>query len=247
MAHLKSLIALSMHKAGSSIANRILQDFAVCRGYELDVIAGRVSASPLPEATFYEDYQAHMVPHGVYYGVARGPYVQNMPIIGQLRTIVQVRDPRDCITSLFFSLRESHVPPQDPEKLAKFLENREAMAAVEIDRFARGQATGYHERMQILGRIIDAHDDALVLHYEEMVQDTERWLARIAAFLEQPVTGELRARLGDKIDFTVAREDAASHKRQVAPGDHRRKLSPDTIAAMNDTLRADLRRFGYAE
>lgn len=43
-----------------------------------------------------------------------------------------------------------------------------------------------------------------------------------------------------------AGEDAARHKRQVPPGDHRRKLRPETIAAMNAVIGEELGRFGYA-
>lgn len=34
-------------------------------------------------------------------------------------------------------------------------------------------------------------------------------------------------------DFSVATEDKFHHKRQVAPGDHRRKLSSSTISDLN--------------
>ena len=246
MSELRSLIALSMHKAGSSVLAGILQAFASARGYESDIISRKVSASPLPEDAFFEAYQGRMQPHGVYYGMARGPYVAKMPVIFRLRTVVQLRDPRDCITSLFFSLRNSHVPPEDPAKRDAFLKRREALGADDIDRFAVAQARLYRERMQILARIIDAHDDLLLLRYEEMVEDTERWLGRIAGFLDQPLTAALRDSLGDSIDFSVTGEDAARHKRQVTPGDHRRKLRPETIAAMDAVLGEELDRFGYA-
>lgn len=246
MAELKSMIALSMHKAGSSIADRILMNFVAARGYEIDRISQQVPHSPLPEAEIYEGYQSRMKPNGVYYGMARGPYVANMPIIGRLRTIVQLRDPRDCITSAYFSFRESHVPPKDPTKLAEFQKRRAALQELDIDSYATSRAAQYRMRMQILARIIAAHDDVLVLRYEEMVEDTERWLGRIAAFLDQPVTAELRAQLGSKIDFSVAREDSARHKRQVRPGDHLRKLRPESIAAMTAVLKDELDRFGYA-
>lgn len=246
MSELRSLIALSMHKAGSSVLAAILQAFAAARGYEADIISRKVPASPLPEDAFFEAYQAQMRPQGVYYGMARGPYVARMPAIFRLRAVVQLRDPRDCITSLFFSLRSSHVPPEDPAKREAFLKRREALAAQDIDRFALAQAPLYRERMRILATIAEAHDDLLLLRYEEMVGDTARWLERIAGFLDQPLTPALRAGLGDSLDFSVAGEDAARHKRQVTPGDHRRKLRPETVAAMNAVLAEELARFGYA-
>ncbi len=241
----KSLIALSLHKAGSSIFDRIVQDVAQARGYTLDLIASEVSDSPLPEKDIFINAQARMRDDGVYYGVARGPYVRRMPRILDLRALVQVRDPRDCITSAFFSFSQSHRPPRNPAKLAEFHRRRETVRQTDIDAYALRQTGQYRERLEVLARIIDAHGDIRLLKYEEMVLETERWLARIAAFLDQPVTPELRAQLGDKLDFNVATEDVGSHKRQVMPGDHRRKLRPETIAAMNADLAEMLARFGY--
>lgn len=242
----KSLIALSMHKAGSTIADQILVDFCTARGYEIDQIALQVPASPLPEAEVYINYQPEMKSNGVYYGIARGAYVQDMPTILNLSTIVQVRDPRDCITSAYFSFGKSHVPPRDPGKLKAFLKDRESINEMTIDQFARTMSANYRKRMKILTRIIDAHDDILVLKYEDMVEDTERWLGRISAFIGQPVTPELRGTLGRKIDFSVAQEDETRHKRQIRPGDHARKLKPETITAMNAVLGGMLARFDYA-
>lgn len=241
----KSLIALSLHKAGSSIFDSILQDVAQARGYQLDLIARRVSDSPLAEREIFINAQEGMQETGVYYGVARGAYVRAMPRIRDLRAIVMVRDPRDCITSAFFSFSQSHKPPRNPVKLAEFNRRRETIRQTTIDSYALRHTPQYRDRLEVLDRIIAAHDDILVLKYEEMVGDTEAWLARISEFLDQPVTEALRARLGRKLDFNVTAEDTGSHKRQVQPGDHRRKLKPETIAAMNAELAACLERFGY--
>ena len=246
MAVPKSFIALSMHKAGSTIANRILGDIAQVRGYELDLVANKAWNSSMTAEEYFISYQPEMKTEGYYYGMVRGAFARKLPVIGSLRAIVQVRDPRDCITSAYFSFGESHRLPDDDEKRAAFLERREKINSVDIDSFAAPRARPYRQRMDVLAQIIDAHDDVLVLKYEEMVLDTEAWLGRISEFLGQPVTDALRARLGEKLDFSVDGEDTSRHKRQVLPGDHRRKLSPETIAAMNADLKDMLVRFDYA-
>ncbi|MBK0329305.1 sulfotransferase domain-containing protein [Rhodobacteraceae bacterium F11138] len=242
----KSLLALSMHKAGSTVASQILADFCREKGYEVDDISHRVPTSPLPEPEVFLNAQPEMQRPGVYFGMARGPYVKDMEIIPALKIVVQLRDPRDCITSAYFSFSKSHVPPEDPEKRKAFEARREKLKAMNIDQYARSQVKDYVNRMTILADILNGHEDALVLKYEEMVSDTSAWLNRIAIFLDQPVTDSLRARLGHKIDFSVDREDAARHKRQVTPGDHARKLAPETVAALNAELAAPMARLGYA-
>lgn len=243
---MKSVMTLSMHKAGSSIADRVIGDFCVLRGYGIDRIAAKVPASPLSEVDVYRTYQPQMRLDGIYYGVARHPDVHDMEILPKLRLIAQVRDPRDCITSLYFSLRESHVPPRDPEKLKAFMEHRKKVQGLVIDDYAVREAPQYARRLRIMADMLQRHPDILLLRYEEMVEDTRTWLDRISAFLDQPLTDDLLARLGDKIVFRVDREDPASHKRQITPGDHRRKLQPETVRAMNAVLADQLAAFGYA-
>jgi len=237
----KSVISLSMHKAGSTIADEILLDFCKAKGMESDRIALSVPSSPLPEREVFLNYQEHMHPTGVYYGIGRGPYVSEMEIIKDLKTIIQVRDPRDCITSAYFSFKKSHGVPKDPEKRKYFMERRRRLEALDIDDYALEQVNGYRNRMRVLRDIIEGHDDILVLTYEDMVGRTEDWLARIADFLEQPVTDALRAELGDKTNFSVESEDDSRHKRQVTPGDHKRKLKPETIAEMTRRLKDELK------
>lgn len=48
-----------------------------------------------------------------------------------------------------------------------------------------------------------------------------------------------------KTDFQVEDEDVYRHKRQVLPGDHTRKLQPETIAALNEKFTEILNALGY--
>lgn len=242
----KSVFCATMHKAGSTIADAILTDICRARGLKIDRISLQVPKSPLKEPEIFFGYQDSMVGEGVYYGVARGPYVKDMPAIYGLKTIIQVRDPRDCLTSAYFSFRESHVEPTDPEKRKAFLERRRKLQGLDIDEYACNQAGSYKFRMKVLQNIVENHDDVLVLTYEDMVTQTEAWLARVAEFVGQPVTRNLRTTLGRKIDFSAPEEDTARHKRQVSPGDHLRKLTPATIATITEQLAPELEFFGYS-
>lgn len=243
----KSIVCVSMHKAGSTITEQILVDFCKARGLEADLISRSAFSSPLPPDQFYIQYQEKMLDEGVYYGVIRGPWVSRMPKLKDLKVIVQVRDPRDCITSAYFSYRQSHILPKDPEKRKAFLEQREAAQEMDIDKYARGQIANYRNRLQVLRNLVEDHNDILVLKYEEMVLNTECWLSQISDFIDQPLTDELRSALGEKIDFTPKNEDPSKHKRQVTPGDHLRKMSPETIAALDEGMADQMQFFGYQD
>jgi len=242
---MKSVLAASMHKAGSTICDDILTDFFLEKGLNIDRISLSVPASPLPEGEVYKNYQSNMVLNNTYYGVARGVYVADMPILSKIKLIIQVRDPRDCITSAYFSFKTSHVSPKDPKKLAEFLERRKKLQSMEIDKYALSEVYRYITRMNVLRGLVESHNDALVLHYEEMVTNTDAWLEKISNFVDQPVTDQLLSRLGDKVNFSVDKEDENNHKRQVTPGDHKRKLKPETIEEMTERLKENLDYFEY--
>lgn len=242
---MKSLMALSMHKAGSSITDQILVEICRARGYEIEQITKTVAALPLSEADAFVAHQDRIRDQGVYYGIARGPYVDRLHVLSRLRIIVQLRDPRDCITSAYFSYRDSHLPPEDPAKLVAFENRRAEINASTIDSYAVSQAQSYRRRMRNLLTILSTHPDALVLRYEEMVERTEDWLGRISTFLDQPITEDLRATLGGKISFRVPEENTARHKRQVTPGDHKRKLTPATIDRLNQEMADEMAEAGY--
>jgi hypothetical protein len=241
---MKSAIAVSMHKAGSSVADRIIGEILAAKGYELDRISLKSPKSPVPENQLFVDYQNSMQLEGVYYGMARGPYITEMPVIRRLRTVVQIRDPRDCITSAYFSIRKSHVPPKDPMKRKVFEERRRRFLNMSIDEYALSRVGNYRKRLDAIDALVSEHDDLLLLTYEQMVERTDEWLNRLGEFFNLPITSGLRGRLGNVLE-SPSDEDTSRHKRQVTPGDHRRKLSPDVIAKMDSGLATYLRKYGY--
>ncbi|MGJ8597921.1 sulfotransferase domain-containing protein [Sulfitobacter sp.] len=243
---MQSIIALSMHKAGSSIADRIFTKIAKERGYELDLISRRSSDTPLSEPEFYREYEPQMKTEGMYFGMARHPGCHDLEILPKLRTLVQVRDPRDCITSMYFSFTKSHVPPSDPTKLAAFEASRARLQALDIDEWAIKESSRYLKRLEKLEAVVNTNPGVQLLTYEEMVENTPAWAEKVLTFFDQPMTPRLERMLAGDLDFSVSAEDASQHKRQVSPGDHRRKLKPETIEQMNEVLGPAMRNFGYS-
>lgn len=241
----KSAISLSMHKAGSTVANKIFCKFFGAKGYEINQISSLVPSSPLSEADVFINYQSSIKNTGFYYGIARGAYVSKLSAIRDLKILVQVRDPRDCLTSAYFSFKNSHRLPIDPDKLDKFMERRNSLEKLNIDDYVIKQMNGYSHRMHVLKDIIEDHQDILLLKYEDMVLKTEQWLSDISNFLDQPITDALHHQLKKDIDFSVSFENVNKHKRQVSPGDHKGKLKSSTIKSLNEGLSSSLEFFGY--
>ncbi len=242
---MKSIMAVSMHKAGSSVANRILATLTRRRGYVLDQLAPKLSTTPLSEYAYFESQAPRIKTEDVYYGIARDRETLKFSMLPKLRVVMQIRDPRDCLTSAYFSFRDSHVPPEDPEKLKAFEERRERLNAITIDQYVINDSENYRLRMEALADLRESHPDLLLSRYERMVTETAAWQDDLAAFIGQPLNPRLRARLNEVGDFTVKAEDTTRHKRQVTPGDHARKLEPATITKLNDILGPSMRRLGY--
>ncbi len=240
-----SVAFITMHKAGSSIAGLIFRFYAYAAGYIQANIAEAAIQCGIPEAEFCIKNAGLMLTPGYYFGPFRGIYVSEMGGFLENRLIVQIRDPRDCICSNYYSMAKSHVVPKD-EKLKKaFLEKREAMNAMSIDQSAVGGAKGYFHRMSRIKNLIENHPNTLVMKYEDMVLQTEFWTKQAEEFFGVVERGDLDEKLKEHLNFSVEKEDPNVHKRQVTPGDHVRKMMPETVTAMNETLSPVLDWFGY--
>ena len=66
-----------------------------------------------------------------------------------------------------------------------------------------------------------------------MVHDFSKWLNQLLIFTGLNVRKETLESIIEKANFNVDKENVKAHKRQVTPGDHKKKLKPDTINILN--------------
>lgn len=240
-----SVVFITMHKAGSSIAGLIFRFYAYSSGYIQANIAEAAKKNGFTEAEYCINNANLLSTPGYYFGPYRGLYVSEMGSFSQNRIIVQIRDPRDCICSNYYSMAKSHVLPKDEKLKAAFMERRESMNAMSIDQSAIGGAKSYLNRMNRIKNIIESHPNCSVVKYEDMVMQTDVWTKQAEDFFGVSNREGLDEKLSEHLNFSVDKEDPNVHKRQVTPGDHVRKMRPETVAAMNETLAPVLDWFGY--
>jgi len=240
-----SVAFLTMHKAGSSVANRIFQVFAAKSGYTYADFA----ASALKVGISERDYCVHnanlLSMPGYYFGPFRGIYVSEMGDFRKTPLIIQVRDPRDCACSNYYSISKSHVLPPDEKQKEAFMQMRDQMKSRTIDEYGPQGARNYLSRMTVLNEIISSHPNVTVIKYEDMVTNTDRWLDSVGNFFGISDRSGFAEELAPHLNFKVDEENPNVHKRQVTPGDHTRKMSAKTISIMNDLLEPALRWFDY--
>ncbi len=176
-------------------------------------------------------------------GPIRRPIV--LPDDLDARGIIAVRDPRDALTSMFYSFTFSHKGIADAE--------RKRWEAMGVDKFALQRLGDMKERLIGYRAMLDARPHWSLVRYEDMVLRFDVWLSQVLdGFGLTPDPAAVAAFAQAKIEeyrTTIAarqkRERIELHVRNVAPGDHLRKLQPETIAAINTALADELAFFGY--
>ncbi|MBN1516166.1 sulfotransferase domain-containing protein [Candidatus Sumerlaeota bacterium] len=175
--------------------------------------------------------------------------------------IVHLRDPRDVLTSLYYSYVYSH-----PREVGVFNPSDDQRGEWEqqgIDEFVLEHASEFVQRYAEVQTNLLGNDNVLLLKYETMVTGFDRWLTDfLSAFqhiepprrkaigvlpLPQATYETIYKKLYHKhrASFTVKSEDRYQHKRQIQPGDHQRKLTAGTIDALNERFSGVLQALQY--
>lgn len=176
------------------------------------------------------------------------------------RILLHLRDPRDAITSLYYSVTFSH-----PRKQGGFNpsdEQRKHWEAEGVDKYVLDARHQIRERYLTLLNSLYGRRNVVFTRYEDLVADFGPWLDKFLSVFDHAPgatgkTGLLRrkAKLSQlRIELVKAYaslllpptdEDIRHHKRQVTPGDFRRKLRPATVDALTLDFSEILDRLQY--
>ncbi len=174
-------------------------------------------------------------------GWRRYPQDEHLLLTPDSRTFLLIRDPRDMATSLYFSLRFSHTTAgvAGPSVEA----SRSRLQSIEIDSYVLGQAPVLLARFREYAPL--QKTNLMLRRYEDIIFDKQAFLADLCRHFEIDLKRPVLARLVKTIDKQPETENIHAHVRQVAPGDHRRKLKPETIEKMNAILSEVLTAYDY--
>lgn len=261
---MKSVLVYTVHKAASMFLHRVSED--VCDEFGIS----HYSPNATGGASHYDDikrltWKAFIedpARRGCFGPIRAGVADPAIPDdIAAFSVILHLRDPRDVLTSLYYShvyshrRKEGRFNPSD--------EQRKQWEEEGVDSYALKNVGIYKSRYETLLSALLGRDNVILLKYEDMVADYSTWLERfLAGFSHLPLPprrtlGILKSanslesvheRLYKKYreDFVPPEEDVHKHIRQLMPGDHERKLAPDTIAVLNVELGDTLRLLNYA-
>ena len=236
----QSIIFFSVHKSASTfIKNTIFKLIG-----EESLVPLRFSGY-LPKKKHSEVYnnpekmKKMLLEKGYFYGVLREYF--NYPRFDKFKILLVLRDPRDVLTSQYFSVLFNH-----PLSRKEVAENRKKYAGISIDDFVLEYAVGLQKKYaDYCNHLID-RPNVLFLKYEDMITNFEPWLSKLSAYLELSGNEALIKKIVDETSFTVKKEDPNSFIRNIKAGDHLNKLKPDTVAALTELFKEQLIKLGYS-
>lgn len=254
-------------KAGTMFLHQLLADIAQ-RGYITHYSRNYSKKSPFHLLSKSQDYLSKVSEQEGCYG----PFRHYFPVenLTKAKLILHFRDPRDVLTSMYFytAYHQKHIPQEirniyikegidrfvfspllsessslvqnTPETMGSFsaLDSFSTVA----DQFLKDYQMYFNEYINL--------EQTTVVTYEEMVTNFSSWLPKFLSALslgnKPQLLQELLVTHQDSfIPPTPQVLDKIKHKRQILPGDHKRKMSAKTIAKLNIIFSEQLSALGY--
>ncbi|MGB3401842.1 MAG: putative capsular polysaccharide synthesis family protein [Microcoleaceae cyanobacterium] len=242
-----SFFAFGMHKSGSVMLMSIIRD--ICSHLEIPLIEfEKFLYKKGIEREAVSPNLSHAFPkQGYCFSSFRvfPSYLESVDVTG-LKKILLIRDPRDMIVSSYFSIKKSH-PIAPGDRGEKLDQKRKALLDTEIDDFALTQAKVIHPRMKLFQEKMSTDPNWKLFRYEDIIFNKYQWVKDILAFLEFELEDETIKAIAEKYDIVPGKENESVHIRQVTPGDHKRKLQPETIEKLNQEFDLILKEHRYVE
>jgi len=247
-----SFMMLTIHKAASSYVGQVLTELFDAFGYRCVDLQGEAFSLGMEEGQFVADSAERFFEPGCFFGPLRGRPAKSAAQISPARPIIHVRDPRDCLVSHYYSIRDSH-PVPNGERAKIFLANRERAERITVDEYVEMLITHdknmqFKQTLQTFIDLIKHQPHCIVSKYEKMVTDFEYWIYDIVSqfgiAVDYSTVIDLIERTNPEVNFAVE-ENVQNHKRQVTPGDHARKLAPRTVSLATEFFSEELKFFGY--
>lgn len=236
-----SVMFYSYYRCGSMFLSRALRELAEANGLQpLDYCSYFVKVCAEEGVQLYEKETLAKAFHaeGCYYGTLRRAYP--IPDLDRYRSVLLLRDPRDCLVSHYYSIRESHTLNNQGN-----LEARREALALDVDQWVLKHVEEYRRDFLEFHRNLVGKPGVLFLHYEEMVTAFPDFVRKVVEHTGLTGVQEVTDRIVAEANFEVSAEDVLSHKRSVQPGNHLKKLKAQTVAKLNDALSEVLDLFNY--
>jgi hypothetical protein len=241
----ESIYFYSLHKAGTSIITHILRQVTNLKhvDYETMIFNNDLHEKPV----FYD--------HGHLYGVFRitqpstalmyttiTQYISTPEFVKDKTIVLMVRDPRDILISLYYSMRDSHVISANPVLKERALQQRNLVKNMSLEEFVLEKALKIPIRFETLHRLSQSCRHSVILKYEDLIHDFEGFMAGFEQYIKIPQERREELYLASRPRLE---EDPAAHKRSGKIAQYKEKLTPATQQKLTEICRPALELFGY--
>lgn len=248
-----STYLVGVKKGGSTLMAKVMRDlepFSDRPFFEYPSVAFK---DGLPWFRTVDDIDGSLRRNGYIYGVFRWLPENDLFDLGTMdedtskrkaRFVSLFRDPRDILTSLYFSDAKSHAIPASGPLRAQMLKNREDLEQIGLDDYVLQKAPSYlrhyYRTLQV-----ETMPDTTVLRYEDIIYDKKLLVSTVAEGMGCDLPAAELDRIATKHDQIPDAENEDRHIRQVHPGNFRKKLKPETIEKLNDIFSVILNKLNY--
>lgn len=234
---MKQIIFYTTHKAGSMFVFRLLRKL-----------------SNMKKIDFYSPNLAHDSPNNILNESCKIDASKQLcicplriysefPKVLNADIMLQLRDPRDVLVSLFYSVAYSHLLKSKTGRGPTDKRRKDTLEKG-INRFVIDNSAELKKRYEIyITELLPKK--VILLKYEDMVTNFKEWIIPIAQ--EFNLTIEEKNKIIDQYtdEFIPKKEDKYAHKRKMTPGDYKDKLKPETIEELNTTFKDVLQKLNY--
>ena len=257
---MKGVLIYTVHKAASMFLHRLTDDLSKHMGFDYYSINKAEYFSQIKSISWKKFIESK--PKSGCFGPIRiGAAEPSFPEeLESYSIVLHLRDPRDVLVSLFYSHTYSH--PRRTGRFSPSDEQRNKWKQKGIDKYVLNIAPEFKNRYQDLTSFLFDKRDVVFIRYEDMVSDYNTWLKYYLSAFPQFITPSkkiikiLKCRksichVHKKFykkyvnEFTVSSEDIYRHRRQITPGDYKRKLKDDTVAKLNYEFEDILKLLNY--
>lgn len=237
----KSALFFTVHKSASTFFNWYLKELASETGHtyvDVNGYFGTMGPKGLIVQNSSEFTHKVFKKTGFIYGPLRN-YIP-VPELKDYPVVLVLRDPRDVLTSQYFSIKNSH-PMVTPE----LIKRRKIAQQSTIDEHVLSQADRFVKTYTEYIDFVLGQPNVLFIKYEELITDFKTCLLKINTHCGFELNEEQLKKLDKSEKFKKKAEDQHTHIRKISSGDYKEKLKPETIEILNKKFDAILKRLEY--
>jgi FkbM family methyltransferase len=243
----ESIYFYSLHKAGTSLFTHVLRQAAELIHVDYETM---LFDNIFPDKTTFKKY-------GHLYGVLRivknknsNSYnklikaVLKKEFVANKNIIFLIRDPRDIIISLYFSLGFSHVSSPNSQIEKELQVTRKHILALDVDEYAIFISPIISQRFMVIEELSKFCKHCTILKYEDLIENFDDFIQNFSKHIS--ISERTKQELYD-ISRPNNNENPTAHKRSGKTGQYKDKLKVETIYEVNRILRDVLIRYGYGD